>query len=89
MKLNSRVSFAVQSAAVGALRQLSIFLTDSLKEKYMCGSIFTYYACLYINLTFFNKYFNFLKRMEIYQHQLLGRRRRRITMANEESKVLL
>lgn len=27
--------------------------------------------------------------MEIYQHQLLGRRRRRITMANEESKVLL
>lgn len=35
----------------------------------MCGSIFTYYVCLYINLTFFHKYFNLLKWMEIHQQQ--------------------
>lgn len=45
--MNSRVSFAVQSAAVSALRQLSIFLIESLENIFFQG---TKYILQHFNL---------------------------------------
>ena len=48
--MNSRVSFAVQSAAVSALRQLSIFFIESLEKIFFgrtkCISEHFYLLCM-------------------------------------------